>query len=125
MPARGFFSGGRKPPVRRKLGRASDVFTTKGWQQPMERVQMKHDYAVFAASRLDARERRIFACCVRGYTVGEMAVEFHLSCHKICLIKAAIGKKLANFLGLDIAVVAPHLGCELLEDADDEDVDSA
>lgn len=125
MPSRGFFSWGRKPPVRRRLGRAEDIYTTRAWQQPLERVRLKHDCAVFAASRLDARERRIFACCVRGYTVGELAAEFHLSCHRVCLIKAAIGRKLADFLGLDITVVAPHFGCELIEGPDNSDMESS
>jgi len=124
MPPRGFFSRGRKPSVRGRLGRANDVYTSQSWQQPLERVRLKHDYAVFAASRLDATEKRIFACCVRGYTVGELAAEFKLSCHRVCVIKAGIGRKLADFLDLDISVVAPHLGCELLDRPDDPGANS-
>jgi len=73
------------------------------WKEPLEMLRVKHDYALFAASRLNSSEQEVFACCVRGYSVAEMSDMLEVTHHRIARIKAEIGRKLVSFLGPDIA----------------------
>jgi len=73
------------------------------WKEPLEMLRVKHDYSLFAASRLTRSEQEVFACCARGYSVAEMSDLLELTHHRIARIKARIGRKLVRFLGPEVA----------------------
>ncbi len=73
------------------------------WKEPLEMLRVKHDYSLFAASRLNRSEQEVFACCVRGYSVAEMSDMLEVTHHRIARIKVQIGRKLVSFLGLEVA----------------------
>ena len=73
------------------------------WKEPLELLRVRHDYSLFAASRLNRSEREVFACCARGYSVAEMSAFLDLTHQRIARIKARIGRKLVKFLGPEVA----------------------
>ena len=73
------------------------------WKEPLELLRVKHDYALFADSRLNRSEQEVFACCVRGYSVAQMSELLELTHHRIATIKAQIGRKLVRFMGPEVA----------------------
>jgi len=73
------------------------------WEQPYERVRIKHDYGAFLhRPEVTDQEREVFNLLAEGHRTGEIAGKLDVSAPRVCQIKGAIGFKLEGFMGPDI-----------------------
>ena len=73
------------------------------WEQPYERVRIKHDYGAFLhRPEVTDQEREVFNLLAEGHRTGEIAGQLDVSAPRVCQIKGAIGLKLEGFMGPDI-----------------------
>ena len=69
------------------------------WEQPFERVRIKHDYGAFLSEPyVTKQEQRVFELLAEGWRTGHIAEELAVSAPRVCQIKDAVARKLSTFM---------------------------